>query len=164
MRFRACCCSGSKLSSDSTPLPKLNRTISSNLLLMALPFIVGPHQCSLTQGPEGRPQVEVVLRIRMLSSSRLRNSTRCFSKQGLSQPRLLQPRSKQVFRQWDTEAPLRRRKPRLNGKRLVVLTQKSRRILLGMIHQLILPMKSCLLCSRMLHDSRILVKEGPPLL
>ena len=34
-------------------------------LLMALPFIVGPHQCSLTQGPEGRPQVEVVLRIRL---------------------------------------------------------------------------------------------------
>ena len=32
---------------------------------MALPFIVGPHQCSLTQGPEGRPQVEVVLRIRL---------------------------------------------------------------------------------------------------
>ena len=31
---------------------------------MALPFIVGPHQCSLTQGPDGRPQVEVVLRIR----------------------------------------------------------------------------------------------------
>ena len=65
MRLRACCCSGSKLSSDCTPLPNLNRTISSsNLLLMALPFIVGPHQCSLTQGPEGRPQVEVVLRIR----------------------------------------------------------------------------------------------------
>ena len=65
MRHRACCCSGSKLSSDSTPLPKLNRTISSNLLLMALPFIVAPHQCSLTQGPEGRPQIEVVLRIRL---------------------------------------------------------------------------------------------------
>ena len=32
---------------------------------MALPFIVGPHQCSLTQGPDGRPQVEVVLRIRL---------------------------------------------------------------------------------------------------
>ena len=65
MRLIACCCSGSKLSSDYTPLPNLNRTISSNLLLMALPFIVGPHQCSLTQGPEGRPQVEVVLRIRL---------------------------------------------------------------------------------------------------
>ena len=161
MSLRACCCSGSKQSSDCN-LPNLNRTISSNLLIMALPFIVGPHQCSLTQGPEGRPQVEVVLRIRMLSSSRLRNSTRCFSKQGRGLPQLLQPRSRQVFRQWNTEAPLRRRKPRLNGKRLVVLTQKSRRILLGMIHQLILPMKSCLLCSRMLRDSRILVKEGPP--
>ena len=65
MRLRACCCSGSKLSSDRTPLPNLNRTISSSFLLMALPFIVGPHQCSLTQGPEGRPQVEVVLRIRL---------------------------------------------------------------------------------------------------
>ena len=32
---------------------------------MALPFIVGPHQCSLTHGPDGRPQVEVVLRIRL---------------------------------------------------------------------------------------------------
>ena len=32
---------------------------------MALPFIVGSHQCSLTQGPDGRPQVEVVLRIRL---------------------------------------------------------------------------------------------------
>ena len=50
----------------------------------------------------------------MLSSFHLRNSTRCFSKQGLSQPRLLQPRSKQAFRQWDTEAPLRRKRPRLN--------------------------------------------------
>ena len=26
---------------------------------MALPFIVGPHQCSLAHGPEGYPQVEV---------------------------------------------------------------------------------------------------------
>ena len=73
-----------------------------------------------------------------------------------------EPKGTKRFRQRDTEVPLRMRKPRLNGKRLVVLTQKSRRILLGMIHQLILPMKSCLLCSRMLHDSRILVKEGPP--
>ena len=32
---------------------------------MALPFIVGPHQCSLSQGPDVRPQVEVVLRIRL---------------------------------------------------------------------------------------------------
>ena len=32
---------------------------------MALPFIVGPHQCSLNHGPDGRPQVEVVLRIRL---------------------------------------------------------------------------------------------------
>ena len=32
---------------------------------MALPFIVGLHQCSLTHGPDGRPQVEVVLRIRL---------------------------------------------------------------------------------------------------
>ena len=32
---------------------------------MALPFIVGPHQCSLTHGPEGRPQVEVVFRLRL---------------------------------------------------------------------------------------------------
>ena len=32
---------------------------------MALPFIVSPHQCSLTQGSEGRPQVEVVLRTRL---------------------------------------------------------------------------------------------------
>ena len=32
---------------------------------MALPFIVGPHQFSLTHGPEGRPQVEVVLRLRL---------------------------------------------------------------------------------------------------
>ena len=32
---------------------------------MALPFIVGPHQCSLTHGPDGRPQVEVVLRLRL---------------------------------------------------------------------------------------------------
>ena len=32
---------------------------------MALPFIVGPHQCSLTHSPDGRPQVEVVLRIRL---------------------------------------------------------------------------------------------------
>ena len=31
---------------------------------MALPFIVGPHQCSHTHGPDGRPQVEIVLRIR----------------------------------------------------------------------------------------------------
>ena len=54
MRLGACCCSGSKLSRDRTPLPNLNRTISSSFLLMALPFIVGPHQCSLTQGPEGR--------------------------------------------------------------------------------------------------------------
>ena len=97
MSLRACCCSGSKQSSDSN-LPNLNRTISSNLLIMALPFIVGPHQCSLTQGPEGRPQVEVVLRIRpplaeflMLSSSHLRNSARCFSKQGRGLPQLLQP-------------------------------------------------------------------------
>ena len=65
MKLRACCCSGSKLSSDRTPLPNLDRTTSSSFLLMALPFIVGPHQCSLTQGPEGRPQVEVVLRIRL---------------------------------------------------------------------------------------------------
>ena len=64
MSLRACCCSGSKQSSDYN-LPNLNRTINSNLLIMALPFIVGPHQCSLTQGPEGRPQVEVVLRIRL---------------------------------------------------------------------------------------------------
>ena len=65
MRLRACCCSGSKLSSDRTPLPNLDSTSSSSFLLMALPFIVGPHQCSLTQGPDGRPQVEVVLRIRL---------------------------------------------------------------------------------------------------
>ena len=32
---------------------------------MALPFIVGLHQCSLTKDPDGRPQVEVVLRIRL---------------------------------------------------------------------------------------------------
>ena len=32
---------------------------------MALPFIVGPHQCSLTHGPDGPPQVEVVLRLRL---------------------------------------------------------------------------------------------------
>ena len=37
--------------------------LSSSFILiqvgpMALPFIVGPHQCSLTHGPEGRPQVE----------------------------------------------------------------------------------------------------------
>ena len=32
---------------------------------MALPFIVGPHQCSLTHGPDGRPQVEIVLRMRL---------------------------------------------------------------------------------------------------
>ena len=32
---------------------------------MALPFIVGPHQCSLTQSADGRPQVEVVLRLRL---------------------------------------------------------------------------------------------------
>ena len=32
---------------------------------MALPFIVGPHQCSLTQGPEGRPQIEVTFRLRL---------------------------------------------------------------------------------------------------
>ena len=32
---------------------------------MALPFIVGPHQCSLTQGPEVRPQVEVTFRLRL---------------------------------------------------------------------------------------------------
>ena len=32
---------------------------------MALPFIVGPHQCSLTHGPDGRPQVEIVSRIRL---------------------------------------------------------------------------------------------------
>ena len=94
----------------------------------------------------------------MLSSSHLRNSARCFSRQGMSQPRLLQPQSKQVFRQRDTEAPLGRRKPHLNGKRLVVLNQKSRCILPGMIHQLILLMKSCWLCSRMLHDSLTLVK------
>ena len=29
------------------------------------PTKVGPHQCSLTHGPDGRPQVEVVLRIRL---------------------------------------------------------------------------------------------------
>ena len=98
----------------------------------------------------------------MLSSFHLRNSTRCFRKQGLSQPRLQQPRSKQVFRQRDTEAPLRRKRPRLNGKRLVVHIQKSRCILLDMTHQLILPMKSCWLCSRMLHGSRTLAKGEPP--
>ena len=32
---------------------------------MALPFIVGSHQCSLTHGPDGRPQVEIILRIRI---------------------------------------------------------------------------------------------------
>jgi len=32
---------------------------------MALPFIVGPHQCSHTHGPDGRPQVEIVSRIRL---------------------------------------------------------------------------------------------------
>ena len=32
---------------------------------MALPFIVGPHQCSLTHGPDGRPQVEIISRIRI---------------------------------------------------------------------------------------------------
>ena len=32
---------------------------------MALPFIVGPHQCSLTHGPDGRPQVEIISRIRL---------------------------------------------------------------------------------------------------
>ena len=32
---------------------------------MALPFIVGPHQCSLTHGPEGYPQVEVTFRLRL---------------------------------------------------------------------------------------------------
>ena len=73
---------------------------------MALPFIVGPHQCSLTQGPEGRPQVEVVLRIRLPLAEFFQNSARCFSRQGTSQPRLLQRQSKQVFRQRDTEAPL----------------------------------------------------------
>lgn len=32
---------------------------------MALPFILGPHQCALTRGPEGYPQVEVTLRLRL---------------------------------------------------------------------------------------------------
>ena len=32
---------------------------------MALPFIVGPHQCSLTHRPDGRPQVEIISRIRL---------------------------------------------------------------------------------------------------
>ena len=32
---------------------------------MALPFIVGPHQCHLIHGPDGRPQVEVVFRLRL---------------------------------------------------------------------------------------------------
>ena len=32
---------------------------------MALPFIVGPHQCSLTHGPDGQPQVEIISRIRL---------------------------------------------------------------------------------------------------
>ena len=90
---------------------------------MALPFIVGPHQCSLTQGPEGRPQVEVVLRIRLPLAEffdalllSLAEQRPLFQQTGPEPARLLQPRSKQVFRQWDTEAPLRRRKPRLNGK------------------------------------------------
>ena len=65
MRSRACGCSGSKLCSDCTPLPSLDRTTSSSFCPTALPFIVGPHQCSLTNGPDGRPQVEVVLRVRL---------------------------------------------------------------------------------------------------
>lgn len=32
---------------------------------MALPFIVGPRQFTLTHGPEGYPQVEVTLRLRL---------------------------------------------------------------------------------------------------
>ena len=63
---------------------------------MALPFIVGPHQCSLTQGPDGRPQVEVVLRIRlplaeflMLFSLHLQNSTPYFHREGTCLIRLL---------------------------------------------------------------------------
>ena len=32
---------------------------------MALPFIVGPHQCSLAHGPDGYPQVEVTFRLRL---------------------------------------------------------------------------------------------------
>lgn len=32
---------------------------------MALPFIVGPHQCSLTHGPDGYPQVEITFRLKL---------------------------------------------------------------------------------------------------
>lgn len=32
---------------------------------MALPFIVGPHQCALTCGPEGHPQIELTSRLRL---------------------------------------------------------------------------------------------------
>ena len=63
---------------------------------MALPFIVGPHQCSLTQGPDGRPQVEVVLRIRLPLAEffdalllTLQNNTPFFHREGTSLIRLL---------------------------------------------------------------------------
>lgn len=32
---------------------------------MTLPFIVGPHQCLLNQGPNGCPQVDITLRLRL---------------------------------------------------------------------------------------------------
>ena len=131
---------------------------------MALPFIVGSHQCFVTQGPEGRPQVEVVLRIRLPLAEffdalllSLAEQHPLFQQVGHEPaPTPAAPVKAGLQTTGHRSPPL---KEEASPKRLVVLNQKGRRILPGMIHQLILPMKSCWLRSRMLHDSLTLVKE-----
>ena len=132
---------------------------------MALPFIVGPHQCSLTQGPDGRPQVEVVLRIRLPLAEfldalllSLADQHPLFQQEGHEPaPAPIAP-VKAGLQTMGHRSPPLKRKPHLNGKLLVVPSQRGLGILPSMTHQLILPMKSCWRYSRMLHEFLPLMK------
>ena len=110
---------------------------------MALPFIVGPHQCSLTQDPDGRPQVEVVLRIRL--------HWRSFFDALL----LTLAEQRPLF-------PQGRARP--SGKQLVAYNPRSLLILPRRLHLLIPPTKSCLRYSRKPRNSLTQRSEGALLL
>ena len=108
---------------------------------MALPFIVGPHQCSLTQGPDGRPQVEVVLRIRLPLAEFFDALLLTLAEQHLlfpqgghePDPASIAP-VKVGLQATERRSPSIRRRLRLSGKQLVVHNPRSLLILPRRLH------------------------------
>ena len=128
---------------------------------MALPFIVGPHQCSLTHGPDGRPQVEVVLRIRLPLAEffdalllTIADQHPLFQQVGHEPaPTHMAPVKAGLQTTGHKSPPLKEEASPKRKTILVVPNQRGLRILPSMLQQLTLPMKSCWRYSRMPHDS-----------